>query len=195
MTNLNRMLAFSVGAMGLGALLSFTQINADANLSEDGLFELAQVFVIAISIVLWLARGPADRTINIFIATVGLLFLGRETSWAEAYGGSDELEDALKYVHAALLIVTLAGLTVVWLSARMRAARVFRAMFRSSFMAWMVLGCGFLLFGDVFEKHIFETESDLFWEEWSELVGNICFMIPPLFRGLFRPNPVTQALA
>lgn len=91
MTTIRRLAGYAVGAVCLGAMLSFTAINTPANLGEEGLFELAQVGFVALAVVLWLVRGPAQWSINVFVATVGLLFLGRE-----AYGGSDALVEALK---------------------------------------------------------------------------------------------------
>ncbi len=186
MTNTKRMLWYVIGALCVGVALSLTALNSSTNLTEEGLFEVAQVVVIATGLVLWLVRGPADTSVNIFVVTVGLLILGRETSWAEAYGGSETLVKALKYSHAALLIGTLIALTVFWMRRSSRDARLFRGAFRSKYMAWLALGCLFFLLGDVFEKRFFGSTSDLFWEEWFELVGIASFLIPPLFRAQFR---------
>lgn len=80
------------------------------------------------------------------------------------------------------MIVTLAVLSLYWLRRSTRDAQLFRVGFRSSYMAWLALGCVFMLLGDVFEKQFFDTDSNLFWEEWAELVGYVCFLIPPLLR-------------
>lgn len=182
MTTIKHLLMYCVGVALLGAALWFTALNSPDNLTEEGLFEVGQIVATAVGVILWLARGPAQTSINIFVATVGLLVLGRETSWAEAYGGSDALVEALKYGHGAILIVTLIALALYWLRRDTRRAQLFRTGFRSSYMAWLALGCALILLGDVFEKEVLDSDSDLFWEEWLELAGVVSFLVPPLLR-------------
>jgi hypothetical protein len=175
------LILFYVGLVaGLGAVVCISPLNAAHNLGELGTFELAQVLVLAACVVLWLARGTFTLSLNVLIATIMLLFAGREISWARVYGAGPSVVDTIKLAHAVLLIVTLAALTVVWLRREGRKAKLFRAAFWTRSAAWLALGLCLMLFGDVFEKQIFDLKSNLFWEEWIELAGYVCFAIPAL---------------
>jgi hypothetical protein len=85
-------------------------LNAAHNLGELGIFELAQVLVLAACVVLWVTRGTFTFSLNVLVATIMLLFVGREISWARVYGAGPSVVDTIMLAHTVLLIVTLAAL-------------------------------------------------------------------------------------
>jgi len=171
---------FPILALGIGALLSLSGINSKQNLGENGLFELLQLFVLLVSAALWAFRGSFAQSVNVSVASVLLVFAGREASWMGVYGGSDEFVSFLKIAHSIVLIGTLAVLFFLWSRPVFRQRKLFRNTIFSRCMIWMILGVAFILAGDVFEKEFFDLASNLFWEEWLELSGYFCFAIPPL---------------
>lgn len=166
----------------IGAVLSMSGVVAATDLKEHGIIEIFQIVALGLAVGLWLVRGPASLSLNIFGASVLSVFLAREASWGRVYGGSEAVVDALKLGHVALLLVTLAGLAFVWLRANAREAKMFRDALRSDYMVWGVLGGVLMLVGDVFDKDVFSVENHVFWEEWAELCGYFCFVIASFVR-------------
>lgn len=185
---LKDMAAYLLIVVCLGAALSLSPMNDPMQLGEDGLFEMAQAFILLFSAGLWLVLGRASRSVNVLVASIMLVFFGREVSWMRVYGASPELVDILKVSHAILLAATLLALGIFWCWPKTRQKKLFRKAAFSGVGAWLLLGLCLMLLGDVFEKKFLPIESNLFWEEWVELCAYICLPMPLLLRRESKPS-------
>jgi hypothetical protein len=185
-----------LGFSSLACYLLFVENNTNVY-AENGILETAQAVLLVLACILFLSSAIWEkgegRLVILFCSLLCYGFVLREVD-VETFDIPDLLimlgsgTGRNLSLAAGLILLCLAAL-FAGMREQIRLGLNFA---RSQSGLLLLSGCGFLLLGDVFEKQVFgSVPYHVFWEEMSELLGDVMILLSAVYSGAFLGRTAT----
>lgn len=157
--------------------------------SEAGPIEWTQNAVLVLALLAWLSltirqrrtrEGSFSFVFSGFFSVLSYGVLGRELSWLEVLGISEQIAEIIELTSFISAVLILSLLVYIWFKDIDSYKKSLGDWFKSSAFFYLLFALFFVLVGDVFEKKLIPVHEYRLYEEMAELAGYIFLLVAAL---------------